>query len=688
MRRPPLGPRRRAAAARPNILLIITDEEHNWDRFLSVVPAERRAEFWDQIRARKWLKEHGVWFQNHYTPTVPCSPARSIVYTGHHAPDTQVVDNVDFGEIQARLGKYNPRHPAHSDSGIPTIGHVLREAGYYTAYQGKVHFADDEQFQGASTMEERYGFKDWMGTTTAPEDSGDPEAAEDMEASLGGFMLDGNIAGYARDWLVEKVGGGSVTQPWFLSVNFINPHDIMLVDIDGTGDVQRTQRFPDWTLTPIPRQPPYDLWWEPDPPANFRPDAAAGSSGVPSDDEWASVVSMVFSQVPFDATCVAHTSQGDLEKPMWQVYLNYYLNCMIDNDRHVWTVLDALLNTPSLEAARDNTVIIFTSDHGEMAMSHAALSGYANGQPASPADKFPPPVPADPPVWMPLRQKGPFVYEENNNVPLVVASHRPTALVPVHGRRARALTSHLDLLPTLLDWAGVGKEWYGEQFGTYLSRLSQPAREQLPGTSFRSVVAAPLRYDAQWSDRAGNGRRAVLFTSDATNSVHAAWNYYFLFPPRNARYDREGQVVVPFPWGVGKRGMIRGFYDGTVKFARYFSPYNYVEQFQDFDSYDAMHDPDGDYEGQDLLVLETAADGREVNNVAASSDVVALNETLRQLMRAELYCDPATGDPTRVPNTVATTLELNGDQSRLKTSARRPPERSAAASGLAGTFTR
>ena len=73
---------------------------------------------------------------------------------------------------------------------------------------------------------------------------------------------------------------------------------------------------------------------------------------------------------------------------MWTIFYNYYLNTIQDNERSVKQIVDVF---NEMDLWRD-TVIVFTADHGEMGGSHGGLKG-----------------------------KGPFVYEQNAHVPLVVA---------------------------------------------------------------------------------------------------------------------------------------------------------------------------------------------------------------------------------------------------------------------------
>ena len=111
--------------------------------------------------------------------------------------------------------------------------------------------------------------------------------------------------------------------------------------------------------------------------------------------------------------------------------MNFYLNCIRDVDRSIALVLDAL----AASGQADRTVVVFTSDHGEMAGSHG------------------------------LRQKGNLVYDENFHVPLVVV-HPDVA----GGGRSHALGSAVDLAPTILELAGVEPARLRSEF----ARLARP----------------------------------------------------------------------------------------------------------------------------------------------------------------------------------------------------------------------
>ena len=102
---------------------------------------------------------------------------------------------------------------------------------------------------------------------------------------------------------------------------------------------------------------------------------------------------------------------------MWSYFYNYYLNLIRDNDHGLQLLLNAL---DQLDLWK-NTIVVVTADHGEMAGSHGGLRG-----------------------------KGPFAYELNSHIPLWIV-HPDYA----GGRTTTMLTSHLDLLPTLVGMTGL-----------------------------------------------------------------------------------------------------------------------------------------------------------------------------------------------------------------------------------------
>ncbi|MCB0137617.1 MAG: sulfatase-like hydrolase/transferase, partial [Caldilineaceae bacterium] len=210
--------------SRPNILVIVTDQEYAHQALPAGVALRNR----DRIRSR------GVTFNHHQATTTVCTPSRSVMWTGQHTPFTRMFDNTNFAWIE------DMRADAAT---LPTIGHMLRELGYYTAYKGKWH---ESEFAEGNTKDamEPFGFADFQ------------EWGDAYGAPLDGFTKDPQTAADAAGWLANRAPEIAQSQPWYLAVNFINPHDIMYFDTDAEEMVQVRGMFPifDAPDTPLYQQ--------------------------------------------------------------------------------------------------------------------------------------------------------------------------------------------------------------------------------------------------------------------------------------------------------------------------------------------------------------------------------------------------------------------------------------------------
>jgi arylsulfatase len=356
---------------RLNILLITTDEE----RFRLPRPPGF------SLPARERLAESGVTFERFYAASTQCSSARSVMYTGQHVPITEIYDNDTMPYVR-------PLDPA-----LGTVGTMLRSQGYYCTYQGKWHLSNAyvDPAHPVSTVDalEPYGFSEFN-------DWGDIDGG-----AWAGLRVDPVVAGQAVKWLREHAAAvAEEQQPWFMSVNFVNPHDIMSFDYGSASGVE----LPLGLAHAVKVKPPADVplyrrQWDVDVPGSAYDDL---SGAAPAVREYARMLDIVFGPVTSDEH--------------WQAGLNFYLNCLRDVDRSIELVLDAL----EASGQAGNTVVVFTADHGEMAGSHG------------------------------LRQKANFVYDENFHVPLVIR-HPDVA----GGTTTSVMASAVDLAPTLLAFAEV-----------------------------------------------------------------------------------------------------------------------------------------------------------------------------------------------------------------------------------------
>jgi arylsulfatase len=335
--------------------------------------------------AQTELASSSILFNRHMTNSLMCSPARACIQTGLYSLQNGIQANVGMrlsdGSIQ---GSLNPA--------IPTLGSLLGASGYTTAYRGKWNLSTD------TSSLTSYGYSDWEGVPSLPPSQRllQSTGAED------GTYADPVIAQSACQWLQNRDPGQG---PWFLIVSFINPHDITFPNFVNPGFKGRIR--PGVTL-----------------PVNWNTDMSTRPA--------IQRVSQRLARPPVLAGfALKDYVAGDPSD--WLYYISAYTWLLEQVDVQIGLVLDAVRATdPDLS----NTVIIFTSDHGDQ--------GGAQGLP-----------------W-----KGPWIYKESINVPLMICY--PGS----QGQEINVLSQHIDLLPTICGFAGV------------------PVPPGLPGMDLMKVVAA------------------------------------------------------------------------------------------------------------------------------------------------------------------------------------------------------
>jgi len=501
-----------------NIVFIITDEER--------MPVDMPASV--ELPAHKWMAEQGVSFHQHHVSTAPCTPSRSSIFTGQHVPHTKMVDNINFGYVP----DMNPS--------IPTLGTMLSAAGYSTAYLGKWHLTnfDTHTCQGPPTTESMkpYGFAEYN------------ECGDVHGAPRAGHMNDEDIADDAIGWLTDRAASGSA-DPFFLVVGFVNPHDIMFVDTDGIGPMGKTQKAGGTVpVVPAPAVAPYNQDHDPPLPTSLHD---SFDDRPQAHEEFAKAISFSFGDIPLD------------RDDMWKNYLNYYINCQIEVDTRIQKLLDALASS----GLDKDTIVVFTSDHGDMGGAHRGL-----------------------------RQKGPFIYRENVNVPLIVVHPDGSK-----GQTTAALTSGVDFAPTLLAFAGVSQAERAKLYPELKGKDFSPQLFDQKSPGPRDETGVLMTYEC-------------LTTIDSTYAVEtmgAGWGE----DPCDSNKQPDFNM----------KGLMRGVFDGRYKFNRYFAPNNYNRP-ADFDALVAHND---------LELYDTQTDPEERDNLAAASAIDA-NKALVETMRAKL----------------------------------------------------
>jgi arylsulfatase A-like enzyme len=375
----------------PNILLIMTDEERYPPPYEDRGVAKFRKE---QLGARESLRDGGLEFHRHYAGSTACTPSRATLFTGQY-PSLHGVSQTDGTSKK----NDDPGMMWLDPDSVPTLGDWFRAGGYRTHYRGKWHvsFADlpvpgsheglmasDATGKAIADAVEAYrkadrlnpfGFSGWIGR----EPHG-PNAAES------GAVRDGVFAEQVADLFGQLVQARD-DGPWLAVSSFVNPHDIATYGMMW----DQIWKFapPDDTVPEIPEAP-------------SQSDSFDGRPAC--QEQWKSVWwQMVYEQQP----------------DVGYRRLYYYLQKLVD--QAIGRILDAL----DASGMADDTIVVFTSDHGDMLGAHGGM-----------------------------QQKWCNAYDESVRVPLVVKGPG----VAASSAGISTPTSHVDLIPTLMGLAGIDIE--------------------------------------------------------------------------------------------------------------------------------------------------------------------------------------------------------------------------------------
>jgi arylsulfatase A-like enzyme len=433
---------------RPNILILCMDQ---WQTHMQVPEAV-------EFPAMRRLEAQGVSFDRQYCTVPICTPSRATMWTGVHAKKAGLSDNTNFAWI----------HELSSE--IPTIGHLMREQGYYTAFKGKWHLSEVPRSEDAL---ERYGFSDLQ------------QWGEMFGTPLQGEMLDGAAVFQTIDWLERKAP--QLGRPWLLVCSLVNPHDVMYLQTDPV-EKPHPKGAMAGKQTPAQRMGWFEKKWDVQLPDNFADNYELQPFGV---HHYKEIIDKNYGRVPDD------------REDLWRERRNYLVNAMRLVDREFGKILDAL---DRLDLWR-STIVFFVSDHGEMNGAHR------------------------------MTQKGAIHFDEAAVVNLTVC-------VPggAQGKRTGAVGSHLDLAPTLLEFAGLTEEEIRSRY------------RHLKGRSLKSVILDPAQDGPRGSAKApGDG---ALFCWDGLHSLDHEW------------------AVTGAP-NFRNRTFFRAVVDGRYKMVRWFSPEDY-----------------------------------------------------------------------------------------------------------------
>lgn len=302
----PILPLFAAASARPNIVLLISDQ-HFADAMGNAGYEHVQTPAIDSLAAT------GVRFPNTYCTFPVCMSSRASLMTGRWPHELKVVEGVpgdDYDSESAPKKKGGSAAKAKTNPGGKSLGTLMKEAGYETAYFGKWHVG------GVSASPSNA----WHGFDT---------------------LVDGHRDVAAADRAIEFINTRR-DKPFFLVVSFLNPHDICEWARLRSGIENKMGNGLIALEPPLTNCPPL--------PANFALSA----------DEPEAVGVRRLSQ-----PTRAHPTQkwGETE---WRQYRWAYARLIEKMDEQVGRVLGAL----ETSSQREQTLVAYTSDHGDGNAAH------------------------------------------------------------------------------------------------------------------------------------------------------------------------------------------------------------------------------------------------------------------------------------------------------------------------------
>ncbi|UCF13896.1 MAG: sulfatase-like hydrolase/transferase [Phycisphaerales bacterium] len=258
-------------------------------------------------------------------------------------------------------------------AGIPTLGHIFREHGYSTVWAGKWHLPESYPLRAGSKRKKIDGFEVlpfYDSTKNYPEWGY-------------GHVTDEPLAEAAADFLRQ-----AQDKPFLVGVSFCNPHDCCYL-------TRRPERYPDagaidGLLPPLP--PNYAI--------------AADESEFTKQRRY-----------EIDHYGDEVLLSKDWGEPQWRAYLWNYYRMTERVDAALGNVLKALDDS----GLTDDTLVLFTSDHGDGVGSHRWTAKLS-------------------------------LYEEPTRIPMLI---RWPGRIPAGKTDTGHLVSQLDVLPTFCQYADI-----------------------------------------------------------------------------------------------------------------------------------------------------------------------------------------------------------------------------------------
>jgi len=359
---------------KPNIILIFTDQQTANAMSCTGNP-------YLKTPAMDLLAKEGIMFKNAYCTSPVCGPARSSIISGRMPHETGV--------------EWNGQSMKED---IPNAGEIFSEQGYQTVWAGKWHLPESYPQREAARNKEIKGFE------LLP--FHDPKEERWFLGAETDPPLTEAVVKYLKEYDKEK--------PLFLAVSYHNPHDICMYPRKA-GWVSENDSLLEIRHYGFKHKLPDVIGIHPAQIQNLPP--LPTNYNIPENEpEFIQQKRLNHNEYGVE-TKMSNDEFSELE---WQGYLNAYYRLTEMVDAEIGKVISALKENGYWA----NSVIVFTSDHGDGAAAHKWAAKLS-------------------------------LYEESSKIPMIMTY---PGKIPEGKVDDKHLVSQIDILPTLLNFANVQSE--------------------------------------------------------------------------------------------------------------------------------------------------------------------------------------------------------------------------------------
>lgn len=322
------------AQKKPNLLYIITDE-HNFRTIGAYreLLSKEQANMWGDMVVETpnldYLAHNGAILTSMYAASPSCTPSRAAMFTGSYPHTVKM-----------------PKNGYVLDHNIPTLADVLVKNGYATGYTGKLHLIGHPKPMwnpeyGYGFQHKKYMFNGGHWKKFELNQDGTPKVGSVNSKGEPNTKLNGaDEKSFATDWLTDRAleffdEQKGKSKPFFEVVSFPDPH---------TSNIVRAPYNKMYDIKKVKLPKTFNLDYNKELPAWKNP-------------ELDFAVNKKSKEKKFKKEYTPEKAKRKLKKDITQYF--GMVKCIDDN---IGKMIQRLKKNGQL----DNTIIIFTSDHGDL----------------------------------------------------------------------------------------------------------------------------------------------------------------------------------------------------------------------------------------------------------------------------------------------------------------------------------